>query len=120
MSEPSLFTQAVEVSVRSESASTLLPDNRAATFADGMSAAETGPLAVSLVAVCCIFSRVNATAWPVLATTSAVSAASTMAVRTAIRGNSRLCLCRATAEPSHSPVGRVLFVTFSHLSLVWT
>ncbi|MBB6421776.1 hypothetical protein HDC93_007409 [Streptomyces sp. AK010] len=39
VSEPSLFTHVVEVSVRSDSASTRLPDSRAATRADGMSAA---------------------------------------------------------------------------------
>lgn len=39
VSEPSLLAQVVDVSVRSESASTRLPDSRAATRADGISAA---------------------------------------------------------------------------------
>ena len=48
---PSLFAQVVEVSVRSDSASTRLPDSRAATFADARSAALVA--ASGLAGFCC-------------------------------------------------------------------
>lgn len=115
-----MFTQAVEVPARSDSASTRLPRSRAATFAEGMSAVVEGPLRTVLPTAYRVFSRPTAATWPVAGITRAVSAVSTPAVGAAMRGSSRLRHCRATADPSHASVGRMRSDTFRGFLLLWT
>lgn len=90
--DPFLFTQVVEVSVRSDSASTRVPDSLAATFAERMSAASEGAGGTSGTGFSAAAREdcgARATAWP-LSVSRAISAASTRAVVRAMRGSIRL------------------------------